>query len=498
MRNSMIGIIAALGILLLLAGGRVLAQVAMAQELAALTKAGTPFLDGDRLLFLGDGITEAADSPSGYLSLLRAAFQAAPHPQLTLINAGVDADMVPDLQARLQGAIDNHPNLVFIQIGVGDAWRTDWGGGVKPEVYEAGLRDIIGKLQAQGITVVLATPTLNGELLNGANKYDKSLDDYAAISRKVALELHVGLCDLRKAFVDYLTTHNPDNKDSGILTTDGRQLSDAGNALLAQEAAKSLLAAFSAGPLPLAHGGEFVDATTATLGYRPGDPVTADTALRYTLDGTEPTLKSPTYTAPLPLTKTTTVKMHTFVKEQPIGVTLTTVYSRMIPREPDVLKNPVHGVNYNLYEGGGWPNMPDLTTLTPVASGTLTAPDLTPRKHDENFSMLFTGFIEVPSYGMYTFTTTSDDGSRMWIGDRLVVNNDGQHGMTPVDGHLLLKPGKHAFTIGFMQGGGGFGLEVRYAGPNLPQQLIPATAYWREGEAPAAVTVASPDDKGGK
>ena len=498
MRIFIAFMLAGVCLLILLAGGRVLAQAAIAPELAALTKAGTPFLDGDRLLFFGDGITEAAESPSGYLSLLRAAFQAAPHPQLTLINAGVDADMVPDLQARLQGAIDNHPNLVFIQIGVGDAWRTDWGGGVKPEVYEAGLRDIIGKLQAQGITVVLATPTLNGELLNGANKYDKSLDDYAAISRKVALELHVGLCDLRKAFVDYLTTHNPDNKDSGILTTDGRQLSDAGNALLAQEAAKSLLAAFSAGPLPLAHGGEFVDATTATLGYRPGDPVTADTALRYTLDGTEPTLKSPAYTAPLPLTKTTTVKMRTFTKDQPIGVTISTVFSKLVPREPDILTNPVHGVNYHLYEGA-WPNLPDFSTITPVASGTLPAPDLTPLKHDENFAFLFTGFIEVLVHGMYTFTTISDDGSKMWIGDRLVVVNDGQHGAIRVDGQILLNPGKHAFTLGYMQGGGPFSLEVRYAGPKLPDQDIPAAAYWREGEAaPAGTPVASPDDKGGK
>lgn len=482
MKTLMVRICSIIGLLVLFCCVRVLAQDVITPDLSGLTKTGTPFIDGDRVLFFGDSITESGDDGNGYLWLIRNAFQATPHPQVTIINGGVAADMVTDLQARLKDVFANHPDVVFIQIGVNDAWRTDWGGGLKPEVYEAGLRDIITQLQQQGIIVVLATPTLNGELLNGGNKYDKSLDDYAAISRKVAGDLHVVICDVRTVFVEYLKGHNPDGKDSGILTTDGRHLSVAGNALLAQEAAKSLLAAMTLAPVPTAPGGEFIDNGTATLAFRPGAQTTTDMTLHYTLDNTEPTALSPVYTAPIALDKTTTIKMRTFNKDQPVGVTKTVVYSKLVPREPDILKNPVNGVNYKLYEGGNYPQMPDLTTMTPVATGTNPIPDLTMRKHDEDFSLLFTGFIEVPAYGMYTFSTLSDDGSKLWIGDKLVVVNDGQHGVVQADGQILLNPGKHAFTLGFMQGGGGFSLEVRYAGPKLPQQTIPAAAYFREAD----------------
>ena len=39
------------------------------------------------------------------------------------------------------------------------------------------------------------------------------------------------------------------------------------------------------------------------------------------------------------------------------------------------------------------------------------------------------GFLDVPSTGDYAFSTASDDGSRLWIDEELVVANDGHHGV---------------------------------------------------------------------
>jgi lysophospholipase L1-like esterase len=88
--------------------------------------------------------------------------------------------------------------------------------------------------------VILCTPSVIGEKYDGTNPQDAMLDEYAAISRKIALDVGVRLCDLRKAFLDYLKVHNKENKEKGVLTTDGVHLNDEGNKLVAQEILKLL------------------------------------------------------------------------------------------------------------------------------------------------------------------------------------------------------------------------------------------------------------------
>jgi isoamyl acetate esterase len=81
--------------------------------------------------------------------------------------------------------------------------------------------------------VVLCTPTVIGEKKGGANKLDSRLDEYADISRKVAKETKSQLCDLRKAFQEYLLKNNADDKEKSVLTSDRVHLNDAGNKLVA-------------------------------------------------------------------------------------------------------------------------------------------------------------------------------------------------------------------------------------------------------------------------
>lgn len=52
---------------------------------------------------------------------------------------------------------------------------------------------------------------------------------------------------------------------------------------------------------------------------------------------------------------------------------------------------------------------------------------LTSGRHD-NVAAVIEGFLPIPSTDRWTFGTISDDGSKLWIGDRLVVDNDGLHG----------------------------------------------------------------------
>jgi len=198
----------------------------------------------DRIVFLGDSITAGGNSGKGYIQVIRAEFaEKKKDLAIECVGAGISGNKVPNLQARVdKDVVAKKPTIVFIYIGINDVWHgeSDPKRGTMPEPFESGLKEVIGKCTKAGAQVIVCTPTVIGELPGGANKLDAKLDDYANISRKVAKELNLNLCDLRKAFVDHIAANNPEKKDKGILTTDRVHLNEAGNKLVAKTMLKSL------------------------------------------------------------------------------------------------------------------------------------------------------------------------------------------------------------------------------------------------------------------
>jgi hypothetical protein len=75
--------------------------------------------------------------------------------------------------------------------------------------------------------------------------------------------------------------------------------------------------------------------------------------------------------------------------------------------------------------------------------------------------------------GDYTFYTSSDDGSKLYIDGTQVVDNDGLHGMQWVGGTINLIAGEHMIEVIMFENGGGEGLEVEVEGPGIPRIPIP-------------------------
>ncbi len=203
-----------------------------------------PLKKGERIVFLGDSITQGGVGPKGYVTKIKEELQSK-HKDLDIeiIGAGISGNKVPNLQARVdKDVIAKKPTIVYIYIGINDVWHgeKDPARGTTPEKFEAGLKEVIGKCTAAGAKVILCTPTVIGEKKAGGNSLDAKLDEYAGISRKVARRVEDPLCDLRKAFVDYLKDNNPDDKEKGILTGDRVHLNEAGNKLVAETMLKML------------------------------------------------------------------------------------------------------------------------------------------------------------------------------------------------------------------------------------------------------------------
>ena len=153
-----------------------------------------------------------------------------------VLGRGVGGNRVPDLLKRLdRDVLYLRPSLVVVYIGINDVWHFSLNGnGTSRKEYKQGLGELIQRILASGSRVLLCTPTVIGEKDDGMNPQDSLLNQYANVSRSVARELEINLCDLHETFRAYLSSHNPDNRGSGILTRDGVHLSEAGNSLVAK------------------------------------------------------------------------------------------------------------------------------------------------------------------------------------------------------------------------------------------------------------------------
>ncbi len=198
--------------------------------------------------------------------------------------------------------------------------------------------------------------------------------------------------------------------------------------------------------------------------------------LRYTLDGTTPTAASPLVKSPIRLTETSTVTARCFRDGRPVSGPAAGKFVKTAarPSVPEPKGGPGLAVAY--FEGA-WSALPDFAALQPKSRGVQPTIDLSAHKGAERCGLEFSGWVRVPRDGVYAFTTESDDGSRLWIGDTLVVNNDGTHGMAEKRGLIALAAGWHPLRVGYFNGTGDAGLKVSFEGPGLAKQAIPASAF---------------------
>jgi|GEM_PF-359934 lysophospholipase L1-like esterase len=228
----------------LIAGFFMIESASAAQPVGidALTARDSPLAQGEVIAFFGDSITQGGARPGGYCKLIAGAIEKQrPELGVKIVYAGISGHKVPNLQSRLdRDVLSKQPTIVFIYIGINDVWHSVNGRGTSKEKFDAGLRDLIQKITAKGAKVVLCTPSTIGEKTDGSNSLDSMLEEYSAISRKVAADTGTTLCDLRKAFLTHLKKHNPENKQRGILTGDGVHLNAEGNKFVAAQAAQSI------------------------------------------------------------------------------------------------------------------------------------------------------------------------------------------------------------------------------------------------------------------
>jgi len=152
------------------------------------------------------------------------------------------------------------------------------------------------------------------------------------------------------------------------------------------------------------------------------------------------------------------------------------------------------GLNFKHYTyTGTWSVLPDFNTLAPVLTGNMPNVSITNRVQNDNFGYLWEGFIQVPTTGTYYFRTSSDDGSKLYLGAAngtsspynhtatAIVNNDGLHGTTNVNSAPITLTAGVAYPIAitFFEQGGGEAMSVSWRTPQSGTSYvsIPNSAF---------------------
>ena len=154
---------------------------------------------------------------------------------------------------------------------------------------------------------------------------------------------------------------------------------------------------------------------------------------------------------------------------------------------PSSALNPPDEPNVQGLRGEYFDNMdlsgdPVVTRVDPQVSfdwgGGSPAPDL-PSDH---FSVRWTGTLTAPTTGDYELGTTSDDGSRLYLDDRLVVDNWGDHPPRQRTATVHLDAGPHTIRVDYYENGGGAMVVLGWREPGAAEPIdVQLTTTTRAG-----------------
>jgi hexosaminidase len=224
-------------------------------------------------------------------------------------------------------------------------------------------------------------------------------------------------------------------------------------------------------------------------------PIAGD--ILYSLDGTEPGPGGPRYQSPLvlPVDRTgTTVAGRVVLPDGRTGAVRQARFAKtdLMSTVPLPISGRIRGLSVLGFRGD-FSSVDSLERGDSIAlphevegesrwgSPTRAVPSVprvgVPRGTPQSgFGLELSGFIRVPRQGIYTFYLSSDDGSRLEIGGRVVVDHDGYHSESVKTGQVGLRRGWHPISVRYFQGGGGMALRLEVEGPGVSKRDVPA--HW--------------------
>lgn len=197
----------------------------------------------------------------------------------------------------------------------------------------------------------------------------------------------------------------------------------------------------------------------------------------YTLDGSEPTEKSLLYDKPFYLSTSSDLNVRAFSKSVLPSAIVNTRVKVFEWNEATQLNNLKQGIKFSAFELIP-DSVNDIDFVKPVKTGYTKSISTSEATRLENYGLYFEGYIKAMDDAVYSFYLSSDDGSKLWIDNNVVVDNDGMHSEEEKSGSIALKKGYHHFKVAFVQGTGDAVLNLSYINGGKAKKIIPTSMFY--------------------
>jgi len=119
------------------------------------------------------------------------------------------------------------------------------------------------------------------------------------------------------------------------------------------------------------------------------------------------------------------------------------------------------GVHYEFYDGL-FPSIPDYSAIQSVMQGIVEKVDLRLVNTSEkrSYSIVYSGYIQFPKAGLVRIGIGSDDGSKLYLNNHMVIDNDLAHGFQTLTRWVRVPQGLVPFRVEYIEVGGDRGLEL--------------------------------------
>lgn len=144
---------------------------------------------------------------------------------------------------------------------------------------------------------------------------------------------------------------------------------------------------------------------------------------------------------------------------------------------PSGLEGKIYNIRHNTSQ------LPDFHKMKPKGTIYTTSLNVPAQAFDQGFpgvtkrfewfAIDYSGKFWVSKAGSYSFRLTSDDGSKLFVDDALVIDNDGVHATQDRSGMVDLEQGKHTIEVSYFQGPRfQVALVLQVASPGEPMRIF--------------------------
>jgi PA14 domain/Chitobiase/beta-hexosaminidase C-terminal domain len=225
-------------------------------------------------------------------------------------------------------------------------------------------------------------------------------------------------------------------------------------------------------PIIAPNGGLFTNSVSVSI-----TDATNTAAIHYTLDGSVPTTNSPVYTGPFVLTNSTDV---TAVATSNGVLNSAAAFASFI--NVNILGNGtgLQGQYYGntIYNSNAFTGTP-IVRIDPTINFNWNTNSPDPSMATNNYTVRWTGMVQPLFNETYTFSTTTDDGVRLWVNGQLLVDHWVPQSPTTWSGQIALNALQlYPIEMDYFQAGGGAIAQLAWNSPSTGQGIIPQSQLY--------------------